>query len=154
LWSKARDRRTHGSPAPARGACRRPARVRDARGQRRVCHHRRPHPRAAQELIEIGPAAPNRMGPMDPIMLRNRLLVATAMWREATGEPLPKMAPGDPVDQIQAFELQLVERLCSEATPENAREVADRTWDLVHDRGDDDPVKRRVVECHEALARM
>jgi hypothetical protein len=32
--------------------------------------------------------------------------------------------------------------------------VADRTWDLVHDRADDDPVKRRVVECHEALARM
>jgi hypothetical protein len=29
-----------------------------------------------------------------------------------------------------------------------------RTWDLVHDRGDDDPVKRRVVECHEALARL
>jgi hypothetical protein len=91
---------------------------------------------------------------MDPITLRNRLLVATSMWREATGEPLPKMAPGDPADQIQAFELTLVERLCSEATPETAREVADRTWDLVHDRGDDDPVKRRVVECHEALARM
>jgi hypothetical protein len=91
---------------------------------------------------------------MDPITLRNRLLVATSMWREATGEPLPKMAPGDPADQIQAFELKLVERLCSEATPETAREVADRTWDLVHDRDDDDPVKRRVVECHEALARM
>jgi hypothetical protein len=24
----------------------------------------------------------------------------------------------------------------------------------VHDRADDDPVKRRVVECHEALARL
>jgi hypothetical protein len=24
----------------------------------------------------------------------------------------------------------------------------------VHDRSDDDPVKKRVVECHEALARM
>ena len=91
---------------------------------------------------------------MDPITLRNRLLVATGMWREATGEPLPKLAPGEPADQIQAFELQLVERLCSEATPETAREVADRTWDLVHDRDDDDPVKRRVVECHEHLARM
>jgi hypothetical protein len=91
---------------------------------------------------------------MDAITLRNRLLVATGMWREATGEPLPKMPPGDPADQVQAFELQLVERLCSDATPETAREVADRTWDLVHDRADDDPVKRRVVECHEALARM
>jgi hypothetical protein len=91
---------------------------------------------------------------MDPITLRNRLLVATGMWREATGESLPKMPPGDPADQIEAFELQLVDRLCSDATPETAREVADRTWDLVHDRDDDDPVKRRVVECHEALARM
>ena len=40
------------------------------------------------------------------------------------------------------------------ATPETAREVADRTWDLVHDRPDSDPVKQRVVECHEALAKM
>ena len=27
-------------------------------------------------------------------------------------------------------------------------------WDLVHDRADEDLVKRRVVECHEALARL
>ena len=38
---------------------------------------------------------------MDPIQLRNRLLVATGMWREATGEPLPRMPPGDPAEQIQ-----------------------------------------------------
>ena len=91
---------------------------------------------------------------MDSITLRNRLLVATAMWREATGEPLPRLAPGDPAEQLQSFELQLVDRLWEMATPENAREVADRTWDLVYDRPDDDPVKRRVVACHEALARM
>ena len=91
---------------------------------------------------------------MDPITLRNRLLVATGMWREATGEPLPRLAPGDPAAQLQDFELQLVERLCENATPETAREVADRTWDLVHDRDDDDPVKQRVVACHETLARM
>jgi hypothetical protein len=91
---------------------------------------------------------------MDPITLRNRLLVATGMWKEATGEPLPRLAPGNPADQIQSFELRLVERLCAGATPENAREIADRTWDLVHDRPDSDPVKKRVVECHEALARI
>ena len=91
---------------------------------------------------------------MDPITLRNRLLVATGMWREATGEPLPKLAPGDPAQQIQAFELLLVDRLWEAATPETAREVADRTWDLVHDRPERDPVRKRVVECHEALARM
>jgi hypothetical protein len=94
------------------------------------------------------------MAALDPITLRNRLLVATSMWKETTGEPLPRLAPGDPADQIQSFELQLVDRLWESATVENARDVADRTWDLVHDRPDDDPVKRRVVECHEALARM
>ncbi|HEY6395974.1 MAG TPA: hypothetical protein VIX82_00830 [Solirubrobacteraceae bacterium] len=91
---------------------------------------------------------------MDPITLRNRLLIATGMWKEATGEPLPRLPPGDPADQLQTFELQLVERLCSGATSETARDIADRTWDLVHDRPDDDPVKQRVVECHEALARI
>ncbi|MBO0767693.1 MAG: hypothetical protein J2O48_03320 [Solirubrobacterales bacterium] len=91
---------------------------------------------------------------MDQIQLRNRLLVATGMWREATGEPLPKMEPGKPEDQINQFELTLVNKLFESATPETAREVADRTWDLVHDRPDSDPVKRRVVECHEELAKM
>jgi hypothetical protein len=91
---------------------------------------------------------------MDPIQLRNRLLVATGMWRETTGEPLPRMAPGEPADQIQQFELTLVNKLYEIATPETARDVADRTWDLVHDRPDSDPVKQRVVEIHEALAKM
>ena len=91
---------------------------------------------------------------MDAVTLRNRLAIATAMWREASGEPLPRMAPGDPGQQIEAFELQLVDLLCSKATAETARDVADRTWDLVHDRDDSDPVRRRVVECHEALARL
>jgi hypothetical protein len=94
------------------------------------------------------------MATMDQITLRNRLLVATGMWKEATGEALPRLEPGDPADQIQEFELKLVNRLWETATAENAREIADRTWDLVHDRPDKDPVKRRVVECHEALARI
>jgi hypothetical protein len=91
---------------------------------------------------------------MDPILLRNRLLVATAMWREAVGEPLPRMEPGDPAKQIESFELKLVDRLWEMANADNARDIADRTWDLVYDRSDEDPVKRRVVECHEALARL
>ena len=32
--------------------------------------------------------------------------------------------------------------------------MADQTWDLVHDRSDADPVKQRVVEGHEALAKL
>ena len=94
------------------------------------------------------------MPPMDQFTLRNRLTVAIGMWKEATGEPLPKMPPGAPEDQLQSFELRLVDRLFGDATADNAREVADRTWDLVHDRADSDPVKRRVVEIHEALAKM
>ena len=94
------------------------------------------------------------MAAIDPITLRNRLLVATAMWKETIREPLPRMPPGDPSDQLESFEVQLVDRLWESATPENAREIADRTWDLVHDRPDQDEVRKRVVECHEALARM
>lgn len=86
--------------------------------------------------------------------LQNRLLAATALWREATAEPLPRLPPGEPAQQIQELELRLVDLLCREATPETARDAADKTWDLVHDRPADDPVKRRVVECHEALARL
>ena len=76
------------------------------------------------------------------------------MWREATNEPLPRMEPGDPATQIAQFEIRLIDLLCSQATSETASEVAERTWDLVHDRPDDDPVKQRVVDCHEALARL
>jgi hypothetical protein len=91
---------------------------------------------------------------MDPVTLRNRLLVATGMWREVTGETLPRLAPGPPEQQVQQFELLLVDRLWESATAENAREIADRTWDLVHDRPEGDPVRLRVVEIHEALARI
>jgi hypothetical protein len=86
--------------------------------------------------------------------LRNRLLIATSMWREATNEPLPRLPAGDPDEQIERFELELVEMLCRDATAANAKSVADRTWDLVHDRADDDAVKRRVVQCHEELAKL
>ena len=91
---------------------------------------------------------------MDRKALVNRLVVATTLWREATDDPLPRLPSGDPARQLETFELQLVERLFREATPASARDVADKTWDLVHDRPDSDPVKRRVVECHEALARL
>lgn len=91
---------------------------------------------------------------MDPAALRNRLVMATSMWREATDDPLPKMEPGDPAQQIEAFELRVVDLLFREATPETARRTADQTWDLVHDRPDEDPVKQRVVKGHEVLARL
>ena len=90
----------------------------------------------------------------DPAALRNRLVIATSMWRESTHDPLPRMPAGDPEQQLEAFELKLVDVMCEQATPETAKEVADRTWDLVHDRPDDDPVKQKVAKCHETLARL
>ena len=91
---------------------------------------------------------------MEARSLQNRLLIATTLWREATQDPLPRLEPGDPADQIRQLELLVVDLLCREATRDNAREVADKTWDLVHDRPDEDPVKQRVVECHGRLAEI
>jgi hypothetical protein len=90
----------------------------------------------------------------DPKALRNRLVIATAIWRETTEDPLPKIPPGDPAEQIEQFELRVVDLLCSEATPETAKRIADQTWDMVEDRPDSDPVKQRVVKCHEELAKL
>ena len=66
--------------------------------------------------------------------LRNRLVMATQMWKEATAQPLPRMEPGDPSQQLAEFELRLVDMLCAQATAETARDIADKTWDLVHDQ--------------------
>jgi hypothetical protein len=80
--------------------------------------------------------------------------MATTLWREASNDPLPRLAPGDPADQIRELELLVVDLLCREATRDNAREVADKTWDLVYDRAEDDPVRKRVVACHDHLAKL
>jgi hypothetical protein len=91
---------------------------------------------------------------MEARSLQNRLLIATTLWREATKDPLPRLEPGDPAAQIGQLELLVVELLCREASRDTAREVADKTWDLVYDRPDDDPLRKRVVECHEQLAKL
>src|SRR5687768_9778183 len=91
---------------------------------------------------------------MDPRRLENRLAITAGMWREALDEPLPKLPPGDPETQVNEFETRLVDALCEQATPESAKWTAEKTWDLVHDRPDDDPLKIRVTKWHERLARM
>lgn len=91
---------------------------------------------------------------MSPQHLRNRLVLATGMWRHLTKDPLPKLPAGEPAEQIEAFELLVVERARAEATVDNAKEIADATWDLVHDRPDGDRVKSKVTELHEELARL
>jgi len=91
---------------------------------------------------------------LDPRKLENRLAIAAGMWRESLDEPLPKLSPGDPESQVQEFELRLVDAISATATAATASVIAEKTWDLVHDRPDDDPVKKRVTECHEQLARL
>ncbi|MEA2386088.1 MAG: hypothetical protein QOJ22_262 [Thermoleophilaceae bacterium] len=91
---------------------------------------------------------------MDPRRLENRLAIAAGMWREALEEPLPKLPPGDPETQVDELEIRLVDALCERATPETARSIAEKTWDLVHDRPDEDRVKRHVTEWHERLAKL
>ena len=91
---------------------------------------------------------------MDARRLENRLAIAAGMWREAVDEPLPKLSPGDPEKQVDEFEMKLVDALGEQATPETAKGIAERTWDLVHDRPDDDAVKKHVTDWHERLAKL
>ena len=86
--------------------------------------------------------------------LENRLVLATGLWRTEVGGPLPKVPAGDPAAQIEALELAVVDAVCEQADSETARKAAAQTWDLVHDRPDDDPVKQRVVEWHHRLAKL
>lgn len=86
--------------------------------------------------------------------LENRLVLATGLWRQVVGGPLPKVPKGEPAEQIEALELAVVDAVCGQATADDARAAAAATWDLVHDRPDDDPVKQRVVEWHHKLARL
>lgn len=90
----------------------------------------------------------------DPKALRNRLVIATGMWRDTTDLPLPKLKEATPSEQINEFEIKLVDLLCEGATPETAREIADKTWDMVHDRPETDPVRLHVTKKHEELANM
>ena len=99
-------------------------------------------------------AAQGSLRAMDPAALRNRLVMATSMWREATDDPLPRMAPGrSRRSRSRSSSSRWSSCSSRTATPETARQTANKTWDLVHDRPDDDPVKQRVVKGHEELAR-
>ena len=91
----------------------------------------------------------------DPIALRNRFAMVKGAWDEhLRGVPFPALGEGTAEEKIERLELHLVDEMRRRATPETAEQTADAMWTLVHARDDDDPVKRRVVEHHEALARM
>ena len=67
----------------------------------------------------------------DPIALRNRFAMVKGAWEEQLrGVPFPSLGEG------------------------TAEQAADAMWGLVHARADGDPVKQRVTQHHEELARL
>ena len=91
----------------------------------------------------------------DPIQLRNRFAMVKGAWDEhLRGTPFPSLGEGTAEEKIERLELALVDEMRARATPETAEQVADAMWGLVHSREDGDPVKLRVTQHHEDLARL
>jgi hypothetical protein len=91
----------------------------------------------------------------DAIELRNRFAMVKGAWDDhLRGTPFPALGEGSAEEKIERLELALVDLMRERATPDTAEQAADAMWGLVHSRPDEDPVKRRVTEHHEELARM
>src|SRR5215216_4855669 len=91
----------------------------------------------------------------DPIALRNRFAMVKGAWDEhLRGVPFPALGEGTAEEKIERLELALVDEMRNRATPETAEQAADAMWTLVHARDDADPVKQRVTQHHEDLARL
>jgi hypothetical protein len=91
----------------------------------------------------------------DAISLRNRFAMVKGAWDEnLRGVPIPPLGEGTAEQKIERLEIALVDEMRSRATPETAEQVADAMWGLVHNRDDGDPVKQRVTQHHEDLARL
>jgi hypothetical protein len=91
----------------------------------------------------------------DAIALRNRFAMVKGAWDEhLRGVPFPALGEGTAEEKIERLEIALVDEMRNRATPETAEQAADAMWTLVHARDDADPVKIRVTEHHEELARL
>ena len=91
----------------------------------------------------------------DAISLRNRFAIVKGAWDEhLRGVPFPALGEGTAEEKIERLELALVDEMRARATPANAEQVADAMWGIVHSRDDGDPVKQRVTQHHEELARL
>ena len=91
----------------------------------------------------------------DAIALRNRFAMVKGAWDEhLRGVPFPALGEGTAEEKIERLEIALVTEMRNRATPETAEQAADAMWTLVHARHDDDPVKVRVTQLHEELARL
>jgi hypothetical protein len=92
---------------------------------------------------------------MSSIELRNRFAMVKGTWDDhLSGVPFPALGEGTAEEKIERLELALVDELFKRAEPDTAEQAADAMWSLVHSRPDGDAVKARVVEHHEALARL
>jgi hypothetical protein len=92
----------------------------------------------------------------DPIVLRNRFAMVKGAWDEQLrGVPFPRsLGEGTAEQKIERLEIALVDEMRARATPETAEQVADAMWGIVHARPDSDPVKQRVTQHHEDLAKL
>ena len=91
----------------------------------------------------------------EAISLRNRFAMVKGAWDEhLRGVPFPPLGEGTAEEKIERLELALVDEMRMRATPERAEQTADAMWSLVHNRSDGDPVKQRVTQHHEDLARL
>jgi hypothetical protein len=91
----------------------------------------------------------------DAIALRNRFAMIKGAWEQhLRGVPFPALGDGTAEQKIERLELAFVDELRERARPEEAERAADAMWGLVHDRPDTDPVKVRVTQHHEALAKL
>jgi hypothetical protein len=97
----------------------------------------------------------SRTAMSDAISLRNRFAMVKGAWDEnLRGVPFPALGEGTAEQKIERLELALVDEMLRRATPETAEQTADAMWGLVHSRPDGDPVKLRVTQHHEELARI
>ncbi len=92
----------------------------------------------------------------DPITLRNRFAMVKGAWEDhLPGVPFPRsLGEGGAEETIERLELAHVDEMRARATPESAEQTADAMWGIVHARPDGDPVKQRVTEHHQELARL
>jgi len=89
------------------------------------------------------------------IELRNRFAIVKGVWEDhLPGVAYPPLGDGTAAEKIQRLEFALVDSLYERAEPQTAEQAADAMWSLVHTRSDTDVVKLRVMELHEALARL
>jgi hypothetical protein len=91
----------------------------------------------------------------DAIALRNRFAMVKGAWDDhLAGVAFPALGEGTAEEKIERLELALVDEMRARATPESAEQTADAMWGIVHARPDGDPVKLRVTEHHQELARL